>query len=84
MKIQALIVYLKHTEANSVELLEGDSFSFYNFVVVVTHVLAYAYIIYTLGATYLGIRFKFPLIWLPIEDYQIHYELSKYEPEYWV
>ena len=53
-------------------------------MVVVTHVPAYAQIVQSLGALWLGLKFKFPLIWLPIEDYQINYELRKYESESWV
>ena len=84
MKSRALTMCLKHMEANNAELLKGDPFSFQNFMVAVTHVLAYAQIVQSLCALWLGLRFKFPLIWLPIEDYQSNYELSKYESESWV
>ena len=53
-------------------------------MVVVTHVPTYAQIVQTLGALWLGLKFRFHLIWFPIEDYQINYELSKYELESWV
>ena len=53
-------------------------------MVVVTHVPGYAYTVQYLGALWLGLKFKFPLIWLPVEDYHINYELSKYESESWV
>lgn len=75
MKSRALKGCLKRTEASSAELLKGDPFSFQNLMVVVTHVPTSTQIVQSLGAFWLGLKFKFPLIWLPIEDYHINYEL---------
>lgn len=37
----------------------------------------------TLEAFWIGLRFKFPLIWLPVEEYQSDYHLCDYEEESW-
>lgn len=83
MKSQSLIGCLKCTEASSFELLEGDPFAFQNSVVTFTHVPTYAQVINTLGTSWLGLRFKFPLIFLPIEEFQVRYGMSEYEEESW-
>lgn len=71
MKSRALTRCLKCTKASSsVGLQEGDPFEFWNFLVVVTRVPKYAWVMQTLGAFWIGIRFKYPLIWLPVEEYQ--------------
>jgi len=69
MKSQALAGCLKCTEACSAELQEGDHFEYMNFMAAVTQVLEYARIVQELGAFWIGLRFKFPLIWLPLDEY---------------
>lgn len=83
MKSQALVICLKRNEACSAELQEGDPFEYKNSVVVVTRVPKYAKIALTLGAFWIGLRFKFPLIWFPLEEYQPNYQLCDYEEEFW-
>lgn len=45
--------------------------------------LEYAQIVLTLGAFWIGLRLKFPLIWLPLEEYHPNYWLCDYEEESW-
>jgi len=81
MKSRALIGCLKHTQACSVVLQEGDPFEFKNFVVSVTRVPEYARVVQTLGAFWIRIRFKYPLILLLVEEYHSYYHLCDYEEE---
>lgn len=81
MKSRALGRCLQRTEACSVELQEGDPFEYRNYVAVVTRVPEYARVVQTLGAFWIRLRFKFPLIWLPVEEYQSDYHLCDYEEE---
>lgn len=32
----------------------------------------------------MGLRFNFPLIWFPVEEYQPHYQLCDYEEKSWM
>ena len=50
---------------------------------VVTWVLEYARIVQTIGALWIGLRLKFPLIWLEVEEYHLDYHLCDYEEESW-
>lgn len=81
MKSRVLAGCLKRTEACSAKLQEGDPFEYRNFVASVTRVPKYAWIVQTLGAFWIRLRFKFPLIWLPVEEYQSDYHLCDYEEE---
>lgn len=83
MRRQALVECLKCTEACSVELQEGDPLEYKNFMAIVTWVLEYPQIVPTLGAFWIGLRFKFPLIWLSFEEYQNDYQLCDYKEESW-
>lgn len=75
VKSQALAGCLKRTEACSAELQEGDPFEYRNFVASVTQVPKYAPVVQTLGAFWIRLRFKFPLNWLLVEEYQLDYHL---------
>lgn len=66
MKSRALAGCLKHTEACNAELQEGDPFEYRNFMVV--HGCRNL-IVQTLGVFWIGLRFKFSLIWLPLDEY---------------
>lgn len=83
MNIKALVRCLKCTQTCSAELQEGDPIEYKNFVAAITRVLEYAQIVLTLGAFWIGLRFKFPLIWLLLEEYQPDYWLCDYEEESW-
>ena len=74
---------LKCTEACSTKLQEGDPFEYKNFVATITRVPEYARIMQTLGAFWIGLLFKFSLIWLTLEEYQLDYHLCDYEEESW-
>lgn len=36
-----------------------------------------------MGNFWMGLKFKFPLIWLPIEKYQPHFHLNRYGEHSW-
>lgn len=62
---------------------EGNPFEYNNFVADISRVSEYAQIVLTLGEFWIGLRFIFPLIWLPLEEYQPDYQLCDYEEESW-
>ena len=49
----------------------------------VSQVLEYAQNVYLLAAFSIGIRFKYPLIWFLVEEYQSQYQLCDYKEESW-
>jgi len=36
-----------------------------------------------MGAFWIGLKFKIPLIWIPIESCQPHYQLNRYDEISW-
>lgn len=83
LKTRALLGCFKHNKACSAELQEEDPFEYRNSMSVVTWVPEYAQIVQTLGAFWIRLRFRFPLIWLPVEEYRLDYHLCDYEEESW-
>lgn len=70
MKIHSLTVFYKCTKVSSAGLQESDPFRIQNFVVVVSWVPEYVHIVDLLGTFWVGLKLKYPLIWLPLDEYQ--------------
>jgi hypothetical protein len=64
-------------EASDDEIKRRDPYGYPNFTHALSRVNRYMDCIRNCGSRWLGLRYKFPLIWLPIRKYQHLYQLRK-------
>ena len=71
-------------QASSPSLKERDPYCFGNFKQDLLRVLGYVGCIKACGPLWLGLKFNFPLIWLPVRPYKSNYILTGWkERQYW-
>ena len=54
-----------------------DPYCFENFTYVMSQVPGYVNCIHSCGPNWMGLRFKFPIIWFPEKEYRGKYMLTK-------
>ena len=82
---QATLEGIKHRwQVASPTLRSRDPYYFINFEQALSRVEGYVGCIKECGANWVGLKFKFPLIWWPVKPYRMDFSLTKVEEQqYW-
>ena len=77
---EALDSCQKRWMLSSLAVRGREPFGAPNFACALERMLRYVACIHTCGVIWMGLRFRFPLLWLPVEKYTLSYNV---EPDWW-